>query len=153
MLISFKNQKWWVVYTKAEMPQELLLKLLYQPAGKLMLFVREHYMKIWLWPLANHSVCYIWISSSHIISSCLVIVQIGNLAYYMYIILFITILFSLYYRLLNCILSFILVWWFGLNNVTVTIGEFRFFSVRGVKVQWNDDPGLVCDTFFTNIFY
>ncbi|KAL9966761.1 hypothetical protein ACROYT_G024880 [Oculina patagonica] len=46
---------------------------------------------------------------------------------------------------LNCILSFILVWWFGLNDVTITIGEFRFLSVRGVKVRWKDDPGLTIE--------
>lgn len=27
----------------------------------------------------------------------------------------------------------------------ITIGEFRCFSVRGVKVQWNDDPGLTIE--------
>ena len=28
----------------------------------------------------------------------------------------------------------------------ISIGEFRCLSVRGVKIQWNDDdPGLVCD--------
>ena len=37
--------------------------------------------------------------------------------------------------------------------MTITIGEFRWLSVRHVKIQWNDDPGLVCDTFiYINIF-
>ena len=61
-------------------------------------------------------------------------------------------LFSLYCRFLNCILSFILVWWFGLNNVTIIIGEFRFLSVRGVKVQWKGDPGLVCNINLLKIY-
>jgi len=53
-----------------------------------------------------------------------------------------------YCRLLNCFLSFILVWWFGVTNVKIIIGEFRCLSVRGVKIQWSDDdPGLVCDSF------
>ncbi|KAJ7380094.1 Vacuolar protein sorting-associated protein 13D [Desmophyllum pertusum] len=47
--------------------------------------------------------------------------------------------------LLNCILSVILVWWFGLNDVTITIGEFGFLSVHGIKVRWNDDPGVTIE--------
>ena len=36
-----------------------------------------------------------------------------------------------------------------MTNVKITIGEFRCFSVRGVKIQWNDDdPGLVCDSIY-----
>lgn len=46
---------------------------------------------------------------------------------------------------LNCVLSIILVCWFGLNNVTITIGEFGLLSVKGVKVRWKDDPGLTIE--------
>ena len=36
-------------------------------------------------------------------------------------------------------------WWFGLTDFSITIGEFGFLSVKDVKVRWKgDDPGLVC---------
>lgn len=44
---------------------------------------------------------------------------------------------------LNCLLSLILIWLFGLHNVSITIGEFGFLSVKGVKIRWRrDDVGL-----------
>ncbi|XP_073236980.1 uncharacterized protein [Porites lutea] len=44
---------------------------------------------------------------------------------------------------LNCVLSLILIWLFGLHNVSITIGEFGFLSVKGVKIRWRrDDVGL-----------
>jgi len=46
---------------------------------------------------------------------------------------------------LNCILSFILVWWFELNNISITIGEFGFLSVKGVKICWKGDRGLTIE--------
>lgn len=47
---------------------------------------------------------------------------------------------------LNRILSFILVWWFGLNDVAITIGEFGFLSIKGVKIRWSlNDPGLTIE--------
>ena len=57
-------------------------------------------------------------------------------------------------RFLNCILSVILVWWFELNNISITIGEFGFLSVKGVKICWKGDRGLVCilDKFIVLIF-
>lgn len=56
------------------------------------------------------------------------------------------------YRILNYLISFIVEQWFRLNDVSITIGEFGFFFIKGVKICWNvNDPGLVCNfLYFTS---
>ncbi|PFX22267.1 vacuolar protein sorting-associated protein 13D-like [Stylophora pistillata] len=46
---------------------------------------------------------------------------------------------------LNCILSFILVWWFGLKDVKISIKDFGFLSVQGIRIHWKDNSGLTIE--------
>lgn len=48
--------------------------------------------------------------------------------------------------ILNYLISFIVEQWFRLNDVSITIGEFGFFFIKGVKICWNvNDPGLTIE--------
>lgn len=56
------------------------------------------------------------------------------------------------YRILNYLISFIVERWFRLTDVSITIGEFGFFFIKGVKICWNvNDPGLVCNVLYFSL--